>query len=246
MHKKIHLAGLILVAVSLFATACSGAKATPTAAPTIDTNLIFTQAAQTVQAGQALTQAVKPPTQTAVPTQPIAPTFTMDPTMGAALTATADAVLKAGGSVPTATPGGILIPTATLGSGITPVVLPTATKAAGLPPTTSGDKCEWVSNVPSDNTKLTKSSSFDVTIKVKNSGTTTWTSKYALRYYAGERMGVPSDYYIQNDVKPNEVYAFQFEMKTPSSTGKKEVLIVIQNADGRNMCFINLPYEITD
>jgi hypothetical protein len=245
MNKKIILAGLILVAVSLLITACSGQKATPTAAPTIDANLIYTQAAQTVQAGQALTQAAKPPTQT--PTQPEAPTFTMDPNMAAGLTATADAVLKAGGTVATATPtgqAGVLVPTAT--GAITPLVLPTNTKAAALPPINSADKCEWVSNVPSDNTKLTKNSSFDETIKVKNSGTSTWDKTYALRYFAGERMSAPSDFYVQRAVKPNEVYAFQFEMKTPDSLGKKEVILVIQNPDGRTMCVINLPYEIID
>jgi hypothetical protein len=240
MHKKIHLTGLFLVAVTMLVTACSGPQTTPTTAPTIDAKLIYTQAAQTVQAGQALTQAAKPPTVT--PTQAMPPTATMDAAMAQGLTATAEAVLKAGGA--TATPtgqAGVTIPTATLAAGI----IPTATKSnAALPPI--ADKCEWVSNSPSDNTKLTKNSAFDAVIKVKNSGTTTWNTKYAMRYYAGERMAVPSDYFIQKEVKPNEVYTFQFEMKTPSSTGKKEVLIVIQNPDGRNMCFINLPFEIVD
>jgi hypothetical protein len=35
-------------------------------------------------------------------------------------------------------------------------------------------------------------------------------------------------------------------MKAPNSTGKKEALIVVQNPDGANMCFINLPLEITE
>lgn len=236
MIKKHILTGLtILVAVSVLITSCSGQEASPTTAPTIDTSVIFTQAAQTVQAEQAMTQAAKPPTQS--PTEPAAaPTFTMDPVMATGLTATANAVLQPGAQSPTAT----------LDVKTTPLVLPTATKAVVKPAASTGDKCEWVSNSPSDNTSLTKSSIFDASIKVKNTGTTTWDTQYALRYYAGERMKVPSDFYIQREVPPNDTYTFLFEMETPSSTGKKEVLIVIQNADGQNMCFINLPYTITD
>ncbi len=241
MTQKTILTGLsILVAASLLLAGCTSPSASPTTAPTIDTDAIYTQAAQTVQANQVMTQAAKPPTQT--PTQPAAPTFTMDPAMAAALTATANAVLQPGAAA-TVTPGG---PTLTPTAKATLLVLPTATKSVAQPAATSGDKCEWVSNTPSDNTKLTKDSVFDETIKVKNTGTTTWDSRYALRYYAGERMGVPSDFLVQREVKPNEVYTFQFEMKTPSSTGKKEVLLVIQNPEGQNMCFINLPYEIID
>ena len=248
MIKKHILTGLtILVAASLLMAGCSGQEASPTTASTIDANAIYTQAAQTVQAGQTLTQAAKPPTKAA--TEPVAaPTFTMDPAMAAGLTATANAVLQPG-AAGTATPtgqAGVGGPTATQGVKITPLVLPTATKAAVQPPAATGDKCEWVSNNPADNANLTKSSLFDATIKVKNVGTTTWNTRYALRYYAGERMGVPSDFYVQREVKPNEVYTFLFEMKTPDTTGKKEVIIVIQNPDGRNLCFINLPYQITD
>jgi hypothetical protein len=244
MNKKQNLTGLfLLVAVSLLLGSCAGQQVNPTTAPTLDANVIYTQAAQTVQAGQALTQAAKPPTQ--APTMEIAPTFTMDANMASALTATANAVLQPGAPTPT-TQAGALTPTATLAAGLTPIVLPTATKAAVKPPAATGDLCEWVSNSPADNAKLTKNSLFDATIKVKNSGTTTWDNRYALYYWSGERMGAPSSFNVQNEVKPNEVYTFQFEMKTPDTIGKKEVNLVVENPDGRVMCVVNLPYEIID
>ena len=244
INKHIHTGLLILVAASLLMAACSTPQATPSAAPTVDANAIYTQAAQTVQAGQAQTQAAKPPTQ--APTQAAAtPTVTMDPNMAAGLTATAKAVLGPGAaSGPTATlqPGA---PTPTQGK-ITPLVLPTATKAVVQPPASTGDKCEWVFNSPADNTSIPRNSSFDASIRVKNIGTTTWDNRYALRYYAGDKMGAPSDFVVQHAVKPNEAYDFNFPMKAPDSTGKKEVLLVVQNPDGRNMCFINMPLNITD
>lgn len=239
MQKKSTHAGLcLLVASSLLFAACSPQQATTPAAPTIDANVIYTQAAQTVQAGQALTQAAKPPTQ--VPTETSQPTATMEPAIAAGLTSTANAAVSPGDDQTG-------LATATPESNITPLVLATATKAIVVqPPAATGDKCEWVKNIPADNTEIPKNASFDALIRVKNSGTTTWNERYALRYYAGEKMGAPSDFYVQGEVKPNSTYDFVFSMKAPNSTGKKEVLLVVQNPDGRNMCFINIPLEITE
>jgi hypothetical protein len=242
INKHIHVGLIILFTVSLLMAGCSPSQATPSAAPTVDANAIYTQAAQTVQAGQALTQAAKPPTQ--APTQ-AASTPTMDPAMAAGLTATAKAILvppPATGPTATLQPGA---PTPTTAK-ITPLVLPTATKAVVQPPAATGDKCEWVKNIPADNSSFPKKASFDAIIRVKNSGTTTWDNKYALRYFAGDKMGAPNDYYVQGTVKPNTTYDFKFTMTAPDSTGKKELLMVVQNPDGRNMCFINIPLNITD
>jgi len=240
MIKKYTLAGLsLLVSFSLLLSACSPQQATPEAAPTVDANAIYTQAAETVQAGQALTQAAAP---TAAPTNTIEPTFTMDPAMEEALRATQAAAVQPGGETGDEAPEpgqDLAIPTAT------GFVLATATRAP-LPQQPTGDKCEWVSNTPADNTQIPKNASFDTTIRVKNSGTTTWNSRYALRYFAGDRMGAPSDFFVQGEVAPNATYDFIFGMKAPDSTGKKEVLLVVQNPDGLSMCFINIPLEITE
>lgn len=232
MTKKQIVAGFsLLLSLSLLLSACSTPQATPEAAPTVDANAIYTQAAQTVQASQAQTQAAQP---AVVPTNTPVPTFTMDPAIATALTATANAVLQPGADTAAASP------TATSGSLLS---LPTATQGVAGP---IGDKCEWVSNSPADNTEIPKNASFDATIRVRNSGTTTWDSRFALRYYAGDRMGAPSDFYVQRQVAPNDTYDFMFEMKAPDSTGKKEILLVVQNPDGRNMCFINIPLTITE
>lgn len=234
--KKPILAGIsLLVGGSLWLAACT-AQPTPTVPATIDPNVIYTQAAQTVQAGieQAPT---RPPTNTPEPTQTVAPTNTIDPTTAAGLTATV-----AAGNQAAQTPGVETTPDA----GTTPLVIPTATSAVAAPPpaASSGDKCEWVDNKPKDNTQVRKNSDFDAAIVIKNTGTTTWNEQYALRYYAGERMGVPTDYYIQSSVAPGQLYTFEFVMKSPNSTGMKEVLMVVQNPTGFNMCWINIPLEI--
>lgn len=252
MKKQHTLAGLcILVLGSILLAACGGQPSAATATP--DPNLIVTEAFLTVQAGMALTQAVLP---TATETPTVQPTNTMDPTMAAGMTATSQAVtnpllptnttvaLTPVGGTPAAgtTPGvGTTPPAAT-----TPQVVPTATSGAAAPPpaNTSGDKCEWVSNSPADNSVLKKNASYDATIVVKNSGTTTWSNKYALRFFGGERMGIPTDFYVQREVKPGENYSFIFTITMPNSTGKKEALMVVQNAEGSTMCWINLPIDV--
>jgi hypothetical protein len=237
MIKKYILTGLsLLMAASLLLAACSAPQPT-TESPVVDANAIYTQAAETVQAGMAMTEAARPTaTETPIPE----PTSTIDPVVSELLTATADAALQPPGdtTAATATP-----------EGQNPVVVPTATVAVVVQQPqqpASGDKCEWVSNTPVDNARIPKNASFDTTIRVKNTGTTTWDKRYSLRYYAGDRMGVPSDFYVVGEVKPGAVYDFIFPMKAPDAIGKKEVIIVISNAEGVNMCPINLPLEITE
>jgi hypothetical protein len=238
MIKKHALAGLtLLLAVSLLLGACSAQPpVVPTA--TVDANAIYTQAAATVQAGIAQTEAARP---TTAPTQTPAPTNTVvDPTLAAGLTATAKAVLQP--------PSG---PTATLAPG-----MPTATKAFALPtatlkvvapaPAKTGDKAELSGQSPSDGTSIPKSASFDMNIVLKNVGTTTWSTRYALVYYAGDQLGSPNDFNMPHEVKPGETVKLVFPMTTPDSTGKKKIIWAVRNADGVNFYDLWLEINVTD
>jgi len=237
MTKKHTLAGLlILVAGSLFIAACSG-QPPATTAPTIDANLIYTQAAETVQAGIAQTEASKP---TVAPTQTQAPTNTTDPNISIMLTATAQSV-QPGAATATLAPGApTLAATQALG-------LPTATKAVvAPPPKATGDKAELAGQTPSDGSNIQKSASFDATIVLKNVGTTTWTTKYALVFYAGDKMGSPTDFQIPHEVKPNETVRLVFEMKASDSVGKKKTIWALRNADGVNFYDMWLEMNVTN
>lgn len=220
----------ILIGLVMLLAACSSAQS-PTTAPTLDANLVYTQAAQTVQAGFQMTEEARPessptprPTETTAPTQTLASQDT-EPTPT---------------SADQPAPGQVL-PTAT------PVVntQPTATTAAGnVPPAQpSGDKCEWVDQSPKDGTLVKKNASWDTTIVVKNTGTTTWDKTYALKFWGGDRLGSPADFYVQTDVKPGDLYRFIFSMTAPDSTGKKQANWVIQNGNGVNFCPLYLQVE---
>lgn len=235
MTQKQTLTGLIiLVAASLLIAGCSGApSAQPTA--TVDTNVIVTQAAQTVQAGMALTEAAKP---TIAPTNTPAPTNTMDPVMAVGLTQTAQAVLQPGAGAQT-TPGTPAAQPTVAGqptAAKTPVIaLPTATTAAVAPaPKSTGDKAELAGQSPADGSTVQKSASFDAAIVLKNTGTTTWTTGYQLVFYAGDKMGSPNGFNMPHEVKPGETVRLEFTMTASDSEGKKRTIWAVQNADGVN------------
>jgi len=238
MSKKNILAGLIILVVgSLLISACSAQQAT-TPAPTVDANLIYTQAAETVQASIAQTDAVKPPTATQEPQ--MEPTNTMDPNMAAAMTATANAVLNPANAENTPAAG-----EATPTVQFTLAPLPTATSAVvSNPPAATGDKAELVGQDPDDGTSVGKKDVVTTRLTFKNTGTTTWTKAYKLVFYAGDRMGSPYDLNLREEVPPNGETTLTFEMTAPDSAGQKRIIWVLQNPDGVNFYSLYLELNV--
>lgn len=235
MTKKHTLVGLITLAVaSLLIVACSGPQSTPEI-PTVDANAIYTQAAETVQAGYALTEAAKPTTE---PTNTPEPTNTMEPDMSTGLTATADAVMQPVAGDATAQPTQPVT---------TPVILPTATSAVvAPPPQATGDKAELTGQSPSDGVTLQKNESFTMTLVLKNVGTTTWSTAYTLVFFAGDKMGSPNDFNMPHEVKPGETVRLIFDMKASDTTGKKRTIWALRNADGVNFYDLWLEANVVD
>lgn len=239
MIKKSTLAGLIiLVAGSLLMAAC-GAKPTPAAVPTVDANMIYTQAAQTVQAGLAQTEAAQPATSTLPPptatVAPAAATKIVDPTLASAMTATAKSVLP-GAATQTPTKAGAAT--------ATKVAVAPTTNAA--PPKSTGDKAELVGQVPGDGSRIPAGNSFDVALTFKNTGTTTWNSQYQLKFFAGDSMGSPNDVNFTKTVKPGETITLNFTMGGVSTLGAKNTIWVLQNPDGVNFYSLYLKTDVVD
>jgi hypothetical protein len=232
--KKKFLAGIVVLVTAAFVLAACATPDAP-AAPTTDANAVYTQAAATVAAG--LTQTAEknpPPTATIAPPTATPTTIIPTATQGGAVEAT---------QAPTATQEGAAQPTATTAAGVTPV--PTATKA-GAPAPATGDKGEWVSQTPTDGTQVQKSATFNVTYVIKNTGTTTWTTNYKFRFYAGDQMSAPNDLNLTKEVKPGESAEITFKMIAPDSKKKTNSIWVLSNADGGNFCSVYLALEIVD
>jgi hypothetical protein len=193
----------------------------PGTEPTLDPNIIFTSAAQTVEA--QLTQAVTPQAvdPNAIRTEAAA---TIMAQMQANQPPTVDASLNTpslGGATPTlplllGTPGAPIIGT------LPPIgklpVLSTATTVLGP----SNDKYALVSQNPVDGTRLGQSYDFDMEWVLQNTGTTTWNTQYYIEWFNqsnSNRIGSgPAFYYFKKDVPPNGTITVFADMTTSSSS----------------------------
>jgi hypothetical protein len=149
-------------------------------------------------------------------------------TQSGALTPSATAT-----TAPTNTPEATAAPTlaetaASPAAPMTPIPVSTATKA-GLP-----DKAQYVGQGIADDTKFDPGAPFTITWTVKNTGTTTWTTKYLLRFYSGDQMGAPATVAFPKEVKPGENVDLSVNMSAPASSGTFISNWVLTNADGSN------------
>ena len=137
------------------------------AEPTPDTNMVYTQAAQTVAAQLAAQATVAP---------------TLDPNLirtEAAQTVEAEMAKKATATQPA--------PLATVAPLNTVAPLPVlSSPTAGIPLTSTGNSAEWRGQWPVDGSSITVGTDVDVQWTLKNTGTKTWTKEYQYRFYLGD------------------------------------------------------------
>ncbi|MHC1784729.1 MAG: NBR1-Ig-like domain-containing protein [Anaerolineaceae bacterium] len=206
--KPIKLAGLnALLALVLLGAACTPAAA-PT--PTLDPNVLYTAAAQTVIA--QLTQNAPPPTATPAPTQTTAVTATR----------------LAG--LPTIPPLGTLSPL----------------KTATLQMSAGGDKCEYYSQSPADNSTVKTGQVFNVIWKIKNVGTTNWGAGYVWRFYsASNKLSTSQNSYdMTATTAPNAIADITVVASAPSSAGTVDTTWVLTNPQGVNFCSFNVKVNV--
>jgi hypothetical protein len=240
-----------ILTISLLLTAC-GTKSTAT--PTVDPNVIFTAAAQTVEAQLTQAAASNPaPSETPAAAPTDAPQPVDQGTAAPADQGTSNPGVPPGATLP------VLAPATPQGSTPQPASslpalpgLPTAAATNGpvLPTSTLGpsaDKCEYQSQDPLDGTSVDKNVTFDQVWVLKNIGTTTWKkSTYMVRFYSGDRMGSGqrNDYPFRNDVKPGESYKAVADME-PNKSGKKTGTWTLWNGE-RNFCVFTVTLNVSD
>ncbi len=178
----------ILAGVALLSAACQGA--TPSLAPTTNPAVVLTAAAQTaaVRLTQlvALTPSASPTSTT--PTPDLAQTAAVA-TVAAQLTGTASAA--------THTP--------------TPTMTPTSLAVGAF------ERAEFVTDVTvKDGAVFAPGASFKKTWRIKNAGTTTWNSQYALVFVQGDRMGAPDLVHLTTTVAPGATIDISVDLVAPT------------------------------
>jgi hypothetical protein len=129
----------------------------------------------------------------------------------------------------TAFVGATFTPSALLASA-TPLP-PTVT----LPPSTTPKPCdrgEFVSDVNfPDNTQVKAGESFVKTWRLRNSGSCTWTTAYALVFVNGEAMGAPAALPLTGNVAPGETIDISVSLKAPDDGGAHRGEFKLRNAN---------------
>ena len=224
------IGGLCILACCLFITACGSAA---TQSPTLDPALIYTSAAQTVEAELTMTDiAGGPSTATITPF----PLITGTPGMPTA-------ILGSGAVLPTL-PGPQTTDVSTTG---TPAVAaPTLKQAtvATLPKSQAADKATWISNDPPDNALVYTDAKFDITWQMKNSGTTTWNKKYTIRYFSGNIIVEHKQYDFRAVVNPGDTGTFIVDAIAPSKAGTYSVWWKMTNDLGQNFGDMSLTIKV--
>jgi hypothetical protein len=83
--------------------------------------------------------------------------------------------------------------------------------------------CDWAQfvadvSVP-DGTSFAPGAAFKKTWRLKNIGTCTWTTAYALVFDSGERMGAPTSINLPSNVAPGQTVDISVDMTAPSAAG---------------------------
>ena len=131
--------------------------------------------------------------------------------------------------------------TATGATATLAVTAPVVTQPAGG----TSDRGLWISQSPTDNTSFAPGADFAMTWHIKNTGTTTWTTGYQLRYYAGSggRMSA-TDISFPKEVKPNEEVDLTLNMKAPTTGGTYDSIWVLTNANGANFYSVTITIKV--
>lgn len=98
-----------------------------------------------------------------------------------------------------------------------PTIPPTAT--IGAP--TGVDKADYVADITiPDGTNVSPGETFVKTWRLVNSGTSTWTTAYALNYFSGDQMGAPAKVPLTAEVAPGKTIDISVTMTAPTEAGQ--------------------------
>lgn len=84
-----------------------------------------------------------------------------------------------------------------------------------------------------DGTVFAPGEEFEKTWQLQNTGTTTWTTDYAIRFHAGERMGAPFEVVMPQQVPPGGTVNISVPMVAPQEPGEYRGDWLLRDAQGR-------------
>lgn len=130
-----------------------------------------------------------------------------------------------------------------------PTEVPTATSASvviSLPaigaPETGGDEAAYEGQTPEDGTHMKAGTDFDIIWYLKNTGTTTWTKDYSLRYFSNTDFSKSGKerWRLSKPVAPGETGALTMDAIAPDKPGTYTMAVVLGNDADENFMIVDL------
>ena len=229
---------LLLIAAFIIVSILAGCGTAATPEPTLDMNEFATHAVETIEA-DATSTALAMPTNTPEPTYtPVSlPTDTPESIAVLPQAGQAESGLIVNPNGPAADANNALPILPTAPAAPVQPVLPTATTAA-----LAGDKASYESQSPLDNSHVERGSEFDITWYLLNTGTTTWTTDYSLRYFTGTNFTKPGKgrWNLAQPIAPNTVGACTVDAIAPENPGTYTMSVVLGNENDENFFIVDL------
>ena len=228
-------------------SAC-GTAATPE--PTLDMNEFATHAVETIEANATAT-ALSVPTDTPEPTYTPVSLPTDTPESIAVLPTTpaesgmmiinpgSDPAAGTGAEAETGNAANNMLPILPADSA---AVLPVIAQPTATTPPLAGDKASYESQSPLDNSHVERGAEFDISWYLLNTGTTTWTTDYSLRYFTGTNFTKPGKgrWNLVQSVPPNTVGTCTVDAIAPENPGTYTMSVVLGNENDENFFIVDL------
>lgn len=147
---------------------------------------------------------------------------------------TADAMMRTiAASTPTPAPA-TSTPSAQPSTPTSLPVTPLATTAGGTQAVITGDKAEFVADISvPDGTVFQPGAPFVKTWRLKNAGTSTWTTTYTVVFANGDQMGAPVSLVLPVAVPPGQTVDISVPMVAPTQEGNYTGNFLIANSNGQ-------------
>lgn len=116
-------------------------------------------------------------------------------------------------------------------------IAPTAT-----PFVQAGDRASYDSQNPQDGTHVTPGQVFDISWYLLNTGTTTWTTDYTLRFFSGTNFTKPGKnrWPLNESVVPNAVGTCTVDAVAPGAPGTYTMSVVLGNENDENFYIMDI------
>jgi len=115
----------------------------------------------------------------------------------------------------------------------TPALTNTAQGGATATPVivSGSDAAAWLANDPPDKTKLDPGQEFTVTWTLENTGSSTWTTDYYIKFTFDQQMGAPEQVFLPYPVPPGTNVQISVDFIAPETAGEKRSEWKLYNAN---------------